>query len=212
MVELSRMSGQDREVAGADEQDVHPLDVGDRLDLIERPGVFDLDRQEGLVVGLLDVRGDGRHAVRIVAVAAVQAPAVERGELRPSHQFAGLVDVAAARIHDTVGPGFEQAVHPHELPLDASGHQIGRADPGGAHQRRGGLDALAVMFQIEPDAIEVIRLVNSDKDASAGASAVTNTGSFWFNFALILLGRMGRQIFFGETDGRPPKFNTIHRF
>ena len=54
VVHLAGNAGQDAEVAGPEHQDVDAVEGGDLLGVFEGAGLFDLNREERLAVGLLE--------------------------------------------------------------------------------------------------------------------------------------------------------------
>ncbi len=128
VIHLTGDAAEDAEVAGTEEDDVHAGYGGDLVDLSQRAGVFDLDDDEGLLVGRLEVIDERHQAVRVIGVGRVDAALSEWSELRPADDFASLGRVVAARIHDAGRARFEDASHPHELTLCRPDHDVRRTD------------------------------------------------------------------------------------
>ena len=100
------------------------------------------------------LRAASPELVAEVLAGSVDAALALWSELRPANDLTSLGRVVAARIHDAGRTRFEDAAHPHKLPFGRANHHIRRADASRSQQRVGRLNAVMVMLQIEPDAIE----------------------------------------------------------
>ena len=132
--ELAGDAGEDAEVAGTEHEDIHAGDFGDGLGVFERFWGFDLDDDDGVVVGVLEIFRHGHGAVGIVGVPGIDTPFTEGRELAPAHDFGGFFCGFAAGVHDGLGSGFEEAAHAHELAFCGAGDDVGCTDSGCAHE------------------------------------------------------------------------------
>ena len=80
-------------------------------------------------------------------------------------------------------PASSRPAHPHELALGGAGDDVGGADAGGSHQRRGGFVARGVMLEVEPDAVEAEQadeLIDGGVDEmAAGDEGGLAAGAVW---------------------------------
>ena len=96
------------EVAGSEQETIEPGDGGDRLDLGETLGRFNLQDDQLLGIGVGDV---GRHVGRGVAavgIAAVERAFAEGMEAGPLHDLPGLVGALHVRHDDAGGVGLQR--------------------------------------------------------------------------------------------------------
>src|SRR5262249_40796810 len=134
--------------------DVHVLDRGDPLDVLDGVDVFDLDGDEVLGVGPAGVLGEGQGAVAAVHAGAVHAAEAARVELGPVHDVLRLPGVAYLGRHDPAGARFEGT---HDRGV-VGGRQ---ADEGVQAARAGGAGAVLDLLHgqtgvllVKPDRVE----------------------------------------------------------
>ncbi len=89
-----------------------------------------------------------------VGVAAIKTALAQRRELRPLYDLGCLVGMIATRIENPLRAGFKQPAHAHEFAFRGPNHRVGASHAQRAHQRNGGLDAVAVVLHVHPDAVE----------------------------------------------------------
>ena len=135
------------EVAGADEQHVHPVEPGDLLRVADRGRRLDLDHAENLGVGA--VQGARVQAEPAGPVVGGHAPVPGWRVAQVPDRLGDLVRGVEAGQHDARGPAVQDPSHPDAgrgFDPDHGGHAVA---PGGRHDVADLLLAAGPVLEVE---------------------------------------------------------------
>lgn len=152
--EISRHAEGLAEIRGADEEHIDFADGGDLFELSEGFQCFNLDDDESFAVGAFDVFGERGESEASIVGGNVQTADAARGVFAPADDLFRFVGGADLCGHDAAGAAFEAAADNGIVGGGESNEGIHSLAAGGEGGDLELFDAVADMFEIEPEGVE----------------------------------------------------------